>query len=257
MIKGDINNDGIINQKDAELLWKAVLGTIKLSPSQKKAADLNNDNKITKSDLNALNEILRLRISGDANGDVSLTQDDVEIIKKAIGEKLKLDDRLLENADINRDGTLNMHDLVLLQRLIAGIIADYEARRPKNNKITIKLDSFETGEYLSWFVTTQAAYNVHVLLKDDSNPAYIDNSKSTTNIEPPLAVGTRRYTGKNLVLEISIPQSDDIKVIPSMSTIITDSGKIVGHSFTCCGEDWVDGDFNDFYINLVGWKSKH
>lgn len=255
MVKGDLNNDGCVNQKDLDILWKAVLGTLKLTPAQVNAADFNNDKKITQADLNALQEILNLRISGDATGDGTLTQDDVKAIEDAIKKNLKLDDRLLENADINRDGKLNTQDVILLKKLIAGIIADDKARQPKHNKITIKLDSFDTGEYLSWFVTTQAAYTVHVKLKDDSN-VYIDDSKSNISIMPPLAVDSKQYKGKNLVLEIYIPQSNDVKVIPSMTSIITDTGKVVGHSFTCCGEDWIDGDYNDFYINIVGWKSR-
>lgn len=121
--------------------------------------------------------------------------------------------------------------------------------------MTSKLKEFETGEYLSWFVTSQAANKATITLRDDKTQ-YFSESKDTTNIEPPLAVGSNRYVGKNLVLEISIPQSDEIRPLPAMHTIISDTGKVLGHSFTCCGEDWSDNDYNDFYINLVGWKSK-
>lgn len=255
MLKGDINNDGLVNQKDAKLLQKAALGTIKLPPDQLKAADLNDDKQITVEDVKKLREILALRITGDANGDGMLTQDDVAVIQKSIAELLHLDDRLLENADVNGDGTVNMQDVVLLQRLLAGVIADEQARQPKNNKVTIQLEAFEKGEYLSWFVTTQAAYEVIVTLKDDQK-TYFTGKKKSVNIEPPLAVGNSQYTGKNLVLEISIPQSEDIKAIPTMTTMITSTGKVVGQSFTCCGEDWKDEDYNDFYVSVVGWKKK-
>lgn len=136
-----------------------------------------------------------------------------------------------------------------------GVIADYKERLPFNNKIRIDLEAFNKGEYLSWFVTTQAAYNITVTLQDDKK-TYFSNSKDTVAIEPPLAVGTHPYIGSNLYIEISIPQFKDIKAIPAMSQIITNTGKVVGQSFTCCGEDWVDGDYNDFYISVVGWKKK-
>lgn len=131
MLKGDINNDGLVNQKDAKLLQRAALGTIKLKADELEAADVNNDNKITVEDVIKLREILALRITGDANGDGMLTQDDVKVIQKHIAELLHLDDRLLENADVNGDGQVNMKDVVLLQKLLAGVIADEAARHPK------------------------------------------------------------------------------------------------------------------------------
>lgn len=255
MIKGDINKDGMVNQKDAKMLQRALLGTLKLTPEQIKAADMDGDNSITKKDLEKLKDLLALRITGDANGDGSLTQDDVSTIQKHIAEIFKLDERLLENADINADGEINMMDVVMLQRLIAGVIEDDKAKQPKNNKVTISLEAFEEGAYLSWFVTTQAAYEVTVTLKDDKK-VYFSEKKKSVNIEPPLAIGNCQYTGKNLTLEISIPESEDIKAIPSMSTIITNTGKVVGESFTCCGEDWTDNNYNDFYVSIVGWKKK-
>ncbi|MCM1158913.1 MAG: dockerin type I repeat-containing protein [Bacteroidales bacterium] len=255
MIKGDINNDGLVNQKDAKMLQRALLGTLKLTEEQEKAADMDDDVQLTKKDLEQLKDLLALRITGDANGDGYLTEDDVLTIQKHVAEILKLDDRLLENADINADGGVDMRDVIMLQKIIAGIIADNEARKPKNNKVTISLESFNKGEYLSWFVTTQAAYEVTVTLKDDKK-VYFTGKKKGTDIEPPLAVGNCQYTGKNLTLEISIPESEDIKAIPSMSTIITNTGKVVGQSFTCCGEDWTDNNYSDFYISVVGWKKK-
>lgn len=255
MISGDINKDGLVDQKDVKLLQKAVLQTFQLKPDQIAAADLNQDKQITPADLEELKKIIALRITGDVNGDGLLTQDDVEVLKKAVAGKLQLGDRLIENADINLDGRIDCQDILLLQKLLDGVVADYKARLPLNNKITIQLESFVKGEYLSWFVTTQAAYEIFVTLRDDQT-TYFKNSKATTAIEPPLAVGTAQYKGSNLVLEISIPQSKDIKAIPSMSQIITNTGKVVGQSFTCCGEDWTDGDYNDFYVNIVGWKKK-
>lgn len=255
MIRGDINNDGVVDPKDAKMLQRIILGTINATAEQKKAADLNGDQKLDTKDLKKLQEILALRITGDANGDGMLTRDDVTKIQEAVYDTFKLDSRLRENADVNADGTIDMQDVIMLQQLLEGVLADDRARQPKNNKVTIALDSFRKGEYLSWFVTTQAAYEVEITLKDDKK-VYFKGKKKSVNIEPPLAVGNCQYTGKNLVLEISIPQSEDIKAIPSMSTIITDTGKVVGQSFTCCGEDWTDNNYNDFYVNIVGWEKK-
>lgn len=250
MIKGDINKDGLVNDVDVWLLKQAVTKKIKLSDSELKAADMDNDGKITMKDVEELQSLLKKMIPGDVSGDGVIDGKDLELLNREILKLLRLDTYVNDS-----NNNLTTTDVFLLQKLIEGIIASYIENQPKKNKVTIKLDEFEKGEYLSWFVTTQAAYTVTVTLKDDKK-TYFSNSKGTVNIEPPLAVGSGEYIGSNLVLEISIPQSDEILPLPSMHTMISDTGKILGHSFTCCGEDWKDNDYNDFYINVVGWKSK-
>lgn len=253
MAKGDVNSDRLITYEDYILIKNAIAKVITLNAEATKAADWNGDKKITVADLEELNKVLALKITGDANGDGVLSQEDVKVIEDHIAGKLKLEGKLLKNADVNNDGKVDKRDVDFLKNLIDAII---EANKVKNNKITIQLNAFEKGEYLSWFVTTQAAYEVTITLKDDSK-TYFTGKKKGTNIAPPLAVGNDEYSGKNLRLEISIPESDDIKTLPTMSAIITNTGKIVGHNFICCGEDWIDANYSDFYINIVGWKHKN
>lgn len=253
MAKGDVNGDRLITYEDYVLIKNAIAKVVTLNDEAAEAADMNSDNKITVADLEQLEKILSLKITGDANGDGMISQEDVVVIQQHIAGILKLEGKLLKNADVNNDGKVNMEDVVFLQRLIATIV---EANKVKNNKVTIQLGAFDKGEYLSWFVTTQAAYEVTITLKDDSK-TYFTGKKKSMSIAPPLAIGNEQYTGNNLRLEISIPESDDIKTMPTMSAVITDTGKICGHNFICCGEDWNDADYNDFYINIVGWKSKN
>lgn len=253
MKKGDVNGDHLITYEDYILIKNAIEKVVTLNKEAAEAADVNGDKKITIADLEQLEKILSLKITGDANGDGIISQEDVEVIKQHIDGTLKLEGKLLKNADVNNDGKVDRDDVVFLKKLIATII---EAHKVKNNKVTIQLGAFDKGEYLSWFVTTQAAYEVTITLKDDSK-TYFTGKKKSMNIAPPLAIGNDVYTGNNLRLEISIPESDDIKTLPTMSAIISDTGKICGHNFICCGEDWNDADYNDFYINIVGWKSKN
>lgn len=248
MMKGDIDKDGLVTDKDVWLLQQAIADKFKLSASELRAADMDGDGKPTMQDVVDLQRLLAKMLPGDVNGDGMVDIKDAQILKKELLKLLRLD--VEGGAD-----QISITDAALLQKLIDGIIASYLASQPKRNKLTIELKEFETGEYLSWFVTSQAANKVTVTLRDDKTQ-YFSESKDTTNIEPPLAVGSNRYVGKNLVLEISIPQSDEIRPLPAMHPIISDTGKVLGHSFTCCGEDWSDNDYNDFYINLVGWKSK-
>jgi len=57
-------------------------------------------------------------------------------------------------------------------------------------------------------------------------------------------------------LEITVPSSNDIKVIIDTPTYMDANGKVIGHGFTCCGEAGSDDDYNDFYLSLIGWKYK-
>ncbi len=56
VIKGDIDFDGKINLKDANLMKSAILGTVTLEGDAVSAADMNEDEKITSSDMNLLKQ---------------------------------------------------------------------------------------------------------------------------------------------------------------------------------------------------------
>ena len=74
---------------------------------------------------------------------------------------------------------------------------------------TFNIDAFPQGYFMSWFVTTQAAFAVTASLSDSSG-TYFSGTKTSVNIEPPLAQGAANVGGTNLVLNINIPQSADI-----------------------------------------------
>lgn len=60
----------------------------------------------------------------------------------------------------------------------------------------------------------------------------------------------------DLKIMIDIPAASSIKT-SNNSSIITDSdGLTVGNVYSFCVEDYTDNDYNDIYINVVGWKKK-
>lgn len=251
MIKGDVNLDGVVNEVDEWLIQQAVVEKFFPNSEERRAGDMDNSGgRLMMKDFLDLHDYIDKLLPGDVNGDGVVDAKDAEMLKKQLLKLLRLD-KYVESGSQE----VCVKDVALLQKLIDGIIASYIAQQPKRNKVTIQLGEFEKGEYLCWFVTTQAAYKVTVTLRDDKK-IYFSADKESVAIMPPLNFGKDEYIGKNLVLEISIPQSDEIRPLPSMNTIISDTGKVLGHSFTCCGEDWTDNDYNDFYINIVGWKSK-
>lgn len=112
------------------------------------------------------------------------------------------------------------------------------------------------GYYMSWFITTQAAFKVTVELKDDSGKLYFSEHKECTNIDPPLAIGYGTIAGNNLKISVDIPRSKQILGTPHSNDIMTDDGNIVGKEFNLCIEDSDDKDYNDVAISITAWKSK-
>ena len=108
---------------------------------------------------------------------------------------------------------------------------------------------------MSWFVTTQAAFAVTVTLADTSG-VYFANTRQSTEINPPLALGASTINGSSLQLTVDIPESDNILNSINSYNITRADGSIVGFGFNISIEDSSDMDFNDVNISLVAWVTK-
>jgi len=121
---------------------------------------------------------------------------------------------------------------------------------------TFHIDSFPQGYFMSWFVTTQAAFLVKAKLYDDSK-VYFEAEKQSMNIEPPLSSGYGTIVGNQLRLDIDEPQSAKLDSSINTYNITTDTGAIVGYGYNICIEDYNDHDYNDVSISLVAWKYRN
>ncbi|ACF13137.1 conserved hypothetical protein [Chloroherpeton thalassium ATCC 35110] len=122
-------------------------------------------------------------------------------------------------------------------------------------KKTFHIDSFQKGYFMSWFVTTQAAFLVKAKLYDSSK-VYFEAQKQSVNIEPPLSTGYGTIMGNSLCLDIDEPQSANLDSSINTYNITTDTGAIVGYGYNICIEDQNDRDYNDVSISLVAWKHR-
>ncbi|MCS3461281.1 hypothetical protein ACW5WQ_18410 [Aeromonas rivuli] len=120
---------------------------------------------------------------------------------------------------------------------------------------TFNIDSFPAGYYMSWFVTTQAAFLIKAKLYD-GNKVYFDKQKQSVDINPPLAQGADFVQGGQVKLSIDIAQS--VKLSSSINTynITTNDGTVIGYGYNISIEDQDDDDYNDVAISLVAWKNK-
>lgn len=120
---------------------------------------------------------------------------------------------------------------------------------------TFYVPNFFKGYFMTWNMNTQAAFKITVKL-EDSSKTYVNNSDSSTNIDPPLAQGNSMIAGDNLKLTVSVPQSSELKASINSYNITRDDGMIVGYGFNLCLEDSNDNDYNDLYVSMACWKTK-
>ena len=85
VIKGDINGDGKVDDKDLDLLTRACLGEITLEGTRKNAADMNSDGRLTVSDLSELKQKVKTSatnsVSANNNGRVVPTNSSNTTVK--------------------------------------------------------------------------------------------------------------------------------------------------------------------------------
>jgi len=125
---------------------------------------------------------------------------------------------------------------------------------------TLQLEGFKKGHFISWFITSQAANKITIKLYDEKT-TYVNKSKQSIYIDPPIAEGHATLLGENLKLEITAePNSSEILTwFNNMNISSATTGKSVGEYFVLAGEDQKGGDedYNDICVSIVGWYTKN
>ena len=160
---GDVNQDGVVDNNDLELLNKYLAKTVDLSDIQLMAADVNSDGILSVGDA----ENIRLYVTGHNSGSEYLSKIGVAIVcpkeytdKNNVCVKETVVDAKHANykrGDINLDGNINTTDLDLLSKYLkkqANLntvqinVADYN-----DNGFVDNNDLYELEEYLNSEVT--------------------------------------------------------------------------------------------------------
>lgn len=125
-------------------------------------------------------------------------------------------------------------------------------------KVKMNLVGFEKGQYVSWFITSQAANTIKVKMSDDSNTVYFDAQKKSISIDPPLAQGSAFLKGNNAAIEIESVEADHLDTWHNMMQISSaHDASQVGRCFVLAGEDQNDEDYNDVYVNITAWNKAY
>lgn len=109
------------------------------------------------------------------------------------------------------------------------------------------------GFYAFWSITTQAAFTVNFNLKDDTR-SYVNASRTSQNILPPLSQAYSKIEGKNLQVVITVSQSKRIDARFATTDIADDKGVLIARTVTIVGEDANDMDYNDIFFTLTAWR---
>lgn len=122
---------------------------------------------------------------------------------------------------------------------------------------TFEFDQFKKGDFLVWSVCTQTSMLSTTTMKVGNKNIF--EVKKTTTASTLQFLGQGNYDlseSDTPKLIVSIPQSTDIKSSIVAGAISDSKARAVGYSYSICIEDWTDDDYNDIYINVVGWRKK-
>lgn len=125
------------------------------------------------------------------------------------------------------------------------------------NTLTFELEQFDKGYYLSWEILTQCMFKVEVTLKA-GNTVYFSAKKDNPKVDlQKITFDSIDHTCKETpILTITVPQAKELKQSLSSNAINDQCARKVGYVYSICIEDQTDDDFNDVYINIVGWAKK-
>ena len=117
---GDVNGDGIVDEKDVELVQKYDAGTGSLTDDEKKRADVNGDGIIDAGDAVKISNMIidKNAIFGDVNGDGKVDKDDAELVQKYDAGTGSLTDDEKKRADVNGDGVIDAGDVLKILNMI-------------------------------------------------------------------------------------------------------------------------------------------
>lgn len=122
---------------------------------------------------------------------------------------------------------------------------------------TFQFGEFKAGYFLAWNITSQCMNTGRVHISCGGK-TLVDASKSSKNTNMTmLAQGSATISADTVNVTVTINEATrDLKNSKSGAAIMDHAGRKVGYVYDVCIEDGTDDDYNDIYINLVGWERK-
>lgn len=120
------------------------------------------------------------------------------------------------------------------------------------------VSEIKRGYFVCWNVCSQAMYKSTIVLKDKKTGREYFNIKKTnpSTTMQFLGQGYADVAGDELQLIVTSEVDTDLYQSINSYNVTDNNAKTVGHGYNFCFEDGSDNDFNDVYVNLIGWKNK-
>ncbi len=146
---GDLDKDGEVTATDMAAVNQAIAGKIKLSAEEKKRADVNGDDKVTKKDEQLITDYVLEEIDkfpveiyfGDVDMDGEISIYDAGLVSRAASGRTTLSAEKKRRADVNGDGRINSKDTQLIQEYIVENIDKFPAVYYGDVNMDRKVDS--------------------------------------------------------------------------------------------------------------------
>ena len=121
-----------------------------------------------------------------------------------------------------------------------------------------ELDQYKKGNLIAWNISTQCWYGVKVRIYAGSK-VYFEKSKPYQTSGAMNVIGLYHAvleTDDVLKVRIEVPESSGLESNVVSGAISDKKARRVGYIYDICLEDSGDRDYNDVYINIVGWKNQ-
>lgn len=121
-----------------------------------------------------------------------------------------------------------------------------------------ELDQYQKGNLIAWNISTQCWYGVNIKIYAGSK-IYFEGSKpykTSGNIEVIGLGNATLETDDVLRIRVEVSQSSNLQSNVVSGAISDKKARRVGYIYDICLEDSGDRDYNDVYINIIGWKNQ-
>lgn len=122
---------------------------------------------------------------------------------------------------------------------------------------TFEFGEFKSGYFLAWTITSQCMNTGNVKISCGGKTLVSADKKSKNTNLTLLNQGSGTLTAGTVVVTVTINEATiELKNSKTGGAILDNAGRKVGYVYDVCIEDSTDDDYNDIYINLVGWERK-
>ena len=123
--------------------------------------------------------------------------------------------------------------------------------------LTFELEQFPKGYFLAWSVSTQCQNTVNVTLKVGDTVYFSANKGNrSTNLQMISQANRTHDCNGTPMLTITVNEAKTLKQSITSGAINDQRARKVGYVYDFCIEDAGDDDYNDVYVNIVGWAKK-